>query len=154
MLLFSRLVMSDSLWPYVCSRQGFPVLHLLLELAQTHVHQVSDAINHLILCYPLLLLPSILPSIRVFSNESVLGIRWPKYWRFSFSINPSNEYSEQISFRMNWFDSLLSKGFWKVFSNTTVQKHQFFSTQLFLWFNIIKLLHHLSAIPFPKLSMQ
>ena len=62
--------------------------------------------NHLILCHPLLLLPSIFPSIRVFSNESVLPIRWPKYWSFSFSISPSNEYSELISFRIDWFDLL------------------------------------------------
>ena len=85
--------------------------------------------NHLTLCHPLLLLPSIFPSSRVFSNESVLHIRWPKYWSFSFSISPSNEYSGLISFRMDWFD-LESKGFSRVFSNTTVQKHQFFGTQL------------------------
>ena len=92
--------------------------------------------NHLILCHPLLLPPSIFPSIRVFSNESILCIRWPKYWSFSFSISPSNEYSGLISFRMeskgNWI-SLLSKGLSRVFSNTTVQKHRFFSTQLSLW---------------------
>ena len=87
--------------------------------------------NHLVLCCPLLLLPSIFPSIRVFSNESVLHIRWSKYWSFSFSfsINPSNEYSGLISFRIDWFDSLLSKGFSRVFSSTTVQEHQFFGTQ-------------------------
>ena len=66
--------------------------------------------NHLILCHPLLLLPSIFPSIRVFSNESVLHIRWPKYWSFSFSISPSNEYSGLISFRMGWFDLLAVQG--------------------------------------------
>ena len=66
--------------------------------------------NHLILCRPLLLLPSIFPSIRVFSNESVLRIRWPKYWSFSFSISPSNEYSGQISFRMDWLDLLAVQG--------------------------------------------
>ena len=86
--------------------------------------------NHLILCRPLLLLPSIFPSIRVFSNESALHIRWPKYWSFSFSISPSNEYSGLASFRMNWLDLL---GVPRVFSNTTVQKHQFFSTQISLW---------------------
>ena len=77
--------------------------------------------NHLFLCYSHLLLPSIFPSIRVFSSESALYIRWPKYWSFSFSISPSSEYSGSISFRIDWFD--LSR----VFSNTTVQKHQFFS---------------------------
>ena len=66
--------------------------------------------NHLILCCPLFLLPSIFPSIRVFSNESVLHIRWPKYWIFSFSISPSNEYSEWISFRIDWFDLLAVQG--------------------------------------------
>ena len=86
--------------------------------------------NHLILCHHLLLLPSIFPSIRVFSNESVFCIRWPKYWSFSFSISPSNEYSERISFRMKGWISLKSKGLSRVFSNTTVQEHQFFGTQL------------------------
>ena len=91
--------------------------------------------SHLILCRPLLLLPSIFPSIRVFSNESVLCIRWPKIWSFSFSISPSNEYSGLISFRMNWLDLLLNKGLSRVFSNTTVQKHQFLGIQLFLQSN-------------------
>ena len=91
--------------------------------------------NYLILCCSLLLLPSIFPSIRVFSKESVLCIRWPKYWSFSFSISPYNEYSGLISFRMYWLDLLQSKGLSRVFSNTTVQKHQFFSTQLSLQSN-------------------
>ena len=78
--------------------------------------------NHLILCRPLLFLPSIFPSIRVFSNESALHIRWPKYWSFSFSISPSNEYSGFISFRMDWFDHLVVQRT-RVFSNSTVQKH-------------------------------
>ena len=94
--------------------------------------------NHLILCHPLLLLPPIPPSIRVFSDESVLCIRWPKYWSFSLSISPSNEHPGLISFRMDWLDLLAvlqSKGLSRVFSNTTVQKHQFFGTQLSLWSN-------------------
>ena len=78
--------------------------------------------NHLILCCPLLLLPSIFPNIRVFSNELVLRIRWPKYWSFSFSISPSNEYSGLISFRIFWFDLLAVQELSRVFSNTTVQK--------------------------------
>ena len=86
--------------------------------------------NHLILCHPLLLLPSIFPSIRVFSNGSALHISWPKYWSFSFSISPSNEHPGLISFRMDWLDLLESKGLSRVFSNTTVQKHQFFGIQL------------------------
>ena len=91
--------------------------------------------NHLILCHPLLLLPSIFPSIRVFSNESALCIRWPKYWSFSFSITPFNEHSGLISFRMDWLDHLAVQGLSRAFSNTTVQKHQFFSAQLSLYSN-------------------
>ena len=87
--------------PMDCSMPGFPVHHQLPELAQTHVHRVSDAIQP---SHPLFLLPSIFLSIRVFSNESVLHIRWPKNWSFTFS--PSNEYSGLISFRMDWLDLL------------------------------------------------
>ena len=88
--------------------------------------------NHPILCRPLLL-PSIFPSIRVFSNESVLLIRWPKYWGFSFSISPSNEYSGLISFRMDWLDLLAVQGTLKsLLQYHTVQKHQFFGAQLSL----------------------
>ena len=86
--------------------------------------------NHLILCHPLLLLPSIFPSIRVSFNESALHIMWPKYWFFSFSISPSNEYLRSISFRKDWFDHR-SKGLSTVFSNTTV----FFGIQPSLWPN-------------------
>ena len=85
--------------------------------------------NHLILCHLILLLPSICPSIRVFSSQSVLRIRWPRYWSFSSSISLSNEYSGLISFRMDWLDLLAAKGLSRVFSNTTVQKHQFFGAQ-------------------------
>ena len=81
--------------------------------------------NHLILCHPLFLLPPIYPSIRVFSSESTLHIRWPKYWSFSFNISPSNEHPGLISFRMDWLDLLAVQGLSRVFSNTTVQKHQF-----------------------------
>ena len=95
--------------PTHCSMPGFPVHHQLPWLAQTHVHWDSDAI-HLILCCSLLLMPSIFPSIMVFSSESVLRIRWPKYWSFRFSISPSNEYSELISFRIDWFDLIAVKG--------------------------------------------
>ena len=86
--------------------------------------------NHLILCHPLLLLPSIFPSIRVFSNKLAICIRWPKYWSFSFNISSSN--SGLISFRMDCWISLQSKGLSRVFSNTTVQKHQFFSARISL----------------------
>ena len=90
--------------------------------------------SHLILCRPLLL-PPIPPSIRVFSNESTLHRRWPKYWSFSFSINPSSEYSGLISLGLTGLISLRSKGLSRVFSNTTIQKHQFFGAQLSLWSN-------------------
>ena len=83
--------------------------------------------SHLIFCHPLLLLPPISPSIRVFSNESTLLMRWPKYWSFRFNINPSNEHPGLISFRMTGWISLQSTGLSRVFSNTTVQKHQFFA---------------------------
>ena len=92
-----------------CSMPDLPVYHQFLELAQTHVHQVVMPSNHLILCHPLLL-SSVFPRIRVFSNESVLRIRWPEYWSFSFSISPSNEYSGLISFRMDWLDLLVVQG--------------------------------------------
>ena len=81
--------------------------------------------SHLILCRPLLLLPPVPPSIRVFSNKSTLHMRWPTYWSFSFSISSTNEHPGLISFRMDWWTSLQSKGLSRVFSNTTVQKHQF-----------------------------
>ena len=89
---------------------GFPVLHHFLELAQAHVHW-SGVItsNHLVHCHPLILLSSVFPSIRVFSNESALHIKWTKYWSFSFSISPSNEYSGWISFRIHWFDLLAAQ---------------------------------------------
>ena len=88
--------------------------------------------NHLIHCCPFLLLPSIFPGIRIFSNESVLRIRWPKYWCFSFNVSLSNENSGLISFRMNWFDLLAVQGLSRVSSNTTFWKYQFFGVPLTL----------------------
>ena len=96
--------------PVDCSMPGLPVHHQLLKLMSTE--SVMPA-NHLILCHPLLLLPSIFPSIRIFSNESALCIRWPKYWSFSFNISPSNEHSGLISFRMDWLDHLAVQGSFK-----------------------------------------
>ena len=119
-----------------CSTPGFPVHHQLLELAQLMSIELVIPSNHLILCCPLLLLPSIFASIRDFSNESVLQIRWPKSWSFSFSISPSNEYSGLILLGLNGLIFLKSKGLSRVFFNTTVQKHQFFGAQLSLWSNL------------------
>ena len=93
-----------------CSMPGFPVLHYMPEVCQTHGHRVSDAIQPSRPLSHLLLLPLIFPSIRIFSNKSVLRIRWPKYWSFSFSISPSNEYVGLISFGIDWFDLLAVQG--------------------------------------------
>ena len=93
-----------------CSTPVFSVHHQLLELAQTQVHRIGDAIPPFNPLRPLLLSPSIFPSIRVFSNESALHIRWPKYWSFSFNISPSNEHPGLISFRMDWLDLLAVQG--------------------------------------------
>jgi len=92
--------------PMNLSTSGLPVHNQLPEFTQTHVHLVGDAIQPFVLCRPLLLLPQIPPSIRVFSNESTFHVRWPKYWNFSFSISPSSEHPGLISFRMDWLDLL------------------------------------------------
>ena len=101
------------------SMSGLPVHHQFPQFTQTHVHRVSDAIQPLILCYSLLLLPPNTPSIRVFFSESTLAMRWPKYWSFSFSISPSNEHPGLISFRMDWLDRLAVQGILK----TLLQHH-------------------------------
>ena len=115
---FSHLVVSDSLQPHESQHARPPCPSPTPGIHSNSVYPVGDAI----LCRPLFLLPSIPPSIRVYSNESTLRMRWPKYWSFSFSIIPSKEHPRLIS--------LQSKGLSRVFPNTTVQKHQFFSTQL------------------------
>ena len=96
--------------PVICSMPGFPVLHYLQSLLKLMSIESVVQSSHLIFFHPLPLLPSVFPSIRVLSNESVLSIRWLKYWSFSFSISPSNEHSGLISFRMNWFDLLAVQG--------------------------------------------
>ena len=103
----SCLTLCDSM---DCSTPDLPVHHQLLEFTQTHVHQISDSTSHLILCRPLLLLPPIPPSIRVFSNESTLHMRSLKYWSFSVSISPSKQHPGLISFRMDWLDLLAVQG--------------------------------------------
>ena len=134
LLLFTQscLTLSD---PMHCSIPGSSVLQhpkLLSLLKFMSIESVMPS-TPLILCYPLLLLPSIFPSIRAFSNELALHIRWLKYWSFSISISPSNEYSELTSFRMDWLDLLSVQG--TESSPTWVQQHQFFGAQLFLWSN-------------------
>ena len=125
---FSRSVMSDSATPWTAARQAsLSITNSWNLLKLMSIESVMPS-NHLILCRPLLLPPSIFPSIRVFSNESVLHIRWPKYWSFSFSISPSNEYSGLISFRIDWFDLLAVQETLENLFHTTVQKHQFFTT--------------------------
>ena len=121
MIQFSSVAQSC---PTLCdpmSMPGLPVHHQLPEFTQTHVYWVGDAMmpsSHLILYHPFFLLPSIFPSIRVFSNESVLPIKWPKYWSFSFSIHPSIEYSGSVSFNIDWFDlPMKSTQEVRVFSN-------------------------------------
>ena len=129
---FSCSVVSDFATPWTAAHQAsLSITNSWNLLKLMSIESVMPS-NHLILCRPLLLPPSIFPNIGVFSNQLVLRIGWPKYWSFSFSISPSNEYSGLISFRMDWLISLLSKGLSRVFSNITLQKHQFFGTQLSL----------------------
>ena len=120
--------------PMDCSIPGFPELYYLSWslLKLMSIKSVMPS-SHLILCHPLLLLPSIFPSIRVFSNESVFPIRWPKYWSFSFSISPSNEYSGLISFRMDWLDLLAVQGTLNSplqHHSSKASRHQFFGAQI------------------------
>ena len=132
---FSHSVMSDSLRlhelqhtrPPCPSPTPSPPKPMSIESVMTS--------NHLILCHPLLLLPTIPLSIRVFSNESAFCIRWPKYWSSSSNISPTNEHPGMISFRMDWLDLLAVQGISRIFSHTTVQKHQFFCAQLSLYSN-------------------
>ena len=130
---FSRSVTSNSLRPHEPqhTRPPCPSPNSWSPPKPMSIELVMPS-NHLILCHPLLLLPSIFPSIRVSSSESALHIRWPKCWSFSFSIRPSIEHPGLISFGWTGWISLQSKGLSRVFSNTTVQKHQFFGTQLSL----------------------
>ena len=120
--------------PWIAAHQAsLSITNSRTSLRLTSIESVMPS-SHLILSRPLVLLPPIPPSIRVFSKESTLLMRWQKYWSFSFSISPSNEHPGLISFRMEWLDLLQSEGLSRVFSNTTVQKHQF-CAQLFLWSN-------------------
>ena len=138
---FSRSVVSDSVTPWTAAHQAsLSIINSWSLLKLMSIELVMPS-SHLILCHPLLLSPSIFPSIRVFSNKLVLPIRWPKYWSFSFSISPSSEYSGLISFSSEYglVGSPCCPKDSQVFSNTTGQKHQFFSDQTSLY--IVQLLH-------------
>ena len=135
---FSCSVMSDSATPWTAARQASLSITSSWSLLRLISIELMMPFNHFILCRPLLLLPSVFPNIRVFSNESVLHIRWPKYWSFSFSISPSNEYSGLISLRMDWLDLLAVQG-------TLRSLHEHHSSKaLILWcsaFFILQLSH-------------
>ena len=119
--------------PINFSMPGFPILYHLPEFAQTHVHWVSNGIQPSHLLSYLLLLLSIFPNIRVFSSESALHIRWPKYWSFSFSIRPSSEFSGLISFRIDWFDLAVQGTLSCVFSSTTLI---LWRLKIYIYFNL------------------
>ena len=131
--LLSYVRLFATLW--IAAQQpslSFTISWILLKLMSIELVMAS---NHLILCHPLLLLPSVFPSIRVFSHESALHIRWPKYWSFSFSISPSNEYSVLISFRMDWLDLLAVQGTLKSLLQHHSSKTSVIGTQLSLQSN-------------------
>ena len=130
---FSRVQLLET--PWKCSTPGFPSFTISRSFLKSMSVESVMPSNHLTLCHHLLFLPSIFPGVRVFSNESALCIWWLKYWSFSFSISPSNEYSVLISFRIDWFDLLAITGLSRVFFSTTVWKHHFFSAQPSLWSN-------------------
>ena len=132
-LRFSSVQSLSRVWlfstPWIAARQAsLSITNSWSSSRLTSIQSVMPS-SHLILCRPLLLLPPIPPSIGVFSNESTLRTRWPKYWSFSFSISPSKEIPGLISLRMDWLDLLAVQGISRVFSNTTVQEHQFFSAR-------------------------
>ena len=132
-LVFRSVQLLSRVWPFATPWTAAHQASLSISNSWSLLKHMSiksvKPYNYLIVCRPLILLLSIFPSIRVFSNESVLHIRWPKYWSFSFSIHPSSEYSGLISFRMDWLDLLAVQGTLRIFSNITVQKHQFFNAQ-------------------------
>ena len=136
---FSCSVVSDFLRPHGLQHARLPCPSLTVRACSNSLSLLTlmsiklvMPSNHFILCHPFLLLPSIFPSVRVFSNESALQIRWPKYWSFSFNINPSSEYSQLISFRTDWLDLLEVQGTLKSLLQHHGSKHQFFCTQLSL----------------------
>ena len=131
-LLFSHQVISNSATPWTPTLQASLSLTISQSLPKFTSIELVIPSKHIILCHPLLL-PSIFPSVRIFSNESTVCIRWPRYWNFSFNNSPSSEYSGLISFKIDWFELFLSKGLSSIFSNTTVKKYLFFSPEPSLW---------------------
>ena len=127
LFLFSCSVVSNSLRPHGLQHSRLTVLHIFWNLLKLMSIESMMPSNHLILCHPLLLLPSIFPSIRIFSNELALGIRWSTYWSFSFSISPSNEYLRLISLRIDWFDLAVQR------TLKSLLQHHFFGVQPSLW---------------------
>ena len=130
---FSSVQLLSCVWlfatPWIATLQAsLSITNSRSSLKLTSIESVMPSC-HLILCHPLLLLLSVFPRIRVFSNESAVHIKWPKYWSFIFSISPSIEYSVLFSFRIDWVDLLAAQGLSRVFSSTAVQKHQFFSVK-------------------------
>ena len=132
---FSHSVMSDSATPWTATRQASLSITNSRSLLKLMFIESMMPSNHLILCHALLLLLSVFPSIRVFSSESVLCIGWPKYWSFSFSISPSNEYSALISFRMDWLDLLAVQGTLKSLLQHHSSKASILRRSAFLWSN-------------------
>ena len=131
LLWFSHSIVSHYLQPHGLQHHRLPFTSSQSLLKLISIEKMMPS-NHLIPCHPLLLLPSIFPSIRVFSNKSALYIRWPKYWSFSFNISPSNEHSGLISFRMDWLDLLAVQGTLKSLLQHHSSKYQFFGAQLTL----------------------
>ena len=132
---FSHSVVSDSVTPWTAACQASLSITNSQSLLKLMSIELVMPTNHLILCHPLLLPPSIFPSIRVFPNESVLCIRWPKYWSFSFNISPPSAHPGLISFRMDWLDLLAVEGTLKNLLQHHNSKHQFFGAQLSLEYN-------------------
>ena len=131
----AKLCLRHFLTPRTAACQPSLSFTICLSLFRFMSFELVMQSNYLVLCRPLLLLPSIFPSIRIFSSESALRIRWPEYWSFSFSISPSSEHSGLISFRMDWLDLLAVQGTLKSLLHTTAGKHHFFGTQPSLWSN-------------------
>ena len=150
---FSHSLMFNPLWPWTATGQASRSIPNSWSLLKLMCIESTMPSNHLILCHPFLLLASVFPSIRVFSSELTLQISWPKYWSFSFSISPSMNIQGWFPFGLTGWISFQSNGLSRVFSNTRVQKHQFFGVQPSLWSNFhihIWLLEKMKSVTFLK----